>query len=99
MKKILTGRPVIIIIIGAIILLANPVFAQTWRVDDAGNITLDGQAFKLKGGSWFGLEGRHEPCFQGILRMQPGGELRSDPERIRRFGRSIAPRGAVGQSV
>jgi len=43
------------------LLLVSPVFAQTWRVDDEGNITLDGQPFRLKGGSWFGLEGRHEP--------------------------------------
>ncbi|MBN2442523.1 MAG: cellulase family glycosylhydrolase [Spirochaetales bacterium] len=36
-------------------------YGQQWRVDDSGNITLNGQAFKIKGGSWFGLEGRHEP--------------------------------------
>jgi aryl-phospho-beta-D-glucosidase BglC (GH1 family) len=35
--------------------------AQTWRVDDQGNLTVDGQIFRVKGGSWFGLEGRHEP--------------------------------------
>jgi len=32
-----------------------------WAVDDSGNITLDGEEFIIQGGSWFGLEGRHEP--------------------------------------
>ena len=50
-----------LIVLGAIVLLVSPIFAQTWRVDDQGNITLNGQPFKVKGGSWFGLEGRHEP--------------------------------------
>lgn len=35
--------------------------ANVWAVDDKGNITLNGQPFRVKGGSWFGLEGRHEP--------------------------------------
>jgi aryl-phospho-beta-D-glucosidase BglC (GH1 family) len=51
----------VLILLGALVLLVSPVFAQTWRVDDSGNITLDGQVFRIKGGSWFGLEGRHEP--------------------------------------
>jgi len=54
-------RKKVIIVLGAILLLVSPVFAQTWRVDDQGNITRDGQVFRMKGGSWFGLEGRHEP--------------------------------------
>ncbi len=33
---------------------------NVWAVDDKGNITLNGQIFRIKGGSWFGLEGRHE---------------------------------------
>jgi aryl-phospho-beta-D-glucosidase BglC (GH1 family) len=33
-----------------------------WRVDSQGNITKDGQIFRVKGGSWFGLQGRFEPC-------------------------------------
>jgi endoglucanase len=40
------------------------VSAQTsvvWRVDAQGNITRNGTIFRVKGGSWFGLEGRHEP--------------------------------------
>jgi len=43
----------------------RPVFAQAghpvWRVDLSGNITKDGVPFRVKGASWFGLEGRHEP--------------------------------------
>ncbi len=35
--------------------------ANEWAVDAKGNITLNGTAFRIKGGSWFGLEGRHEP--------------------------------------
>lgn len=32
-----------------------------FRVDANGNITANGVAFRVKGGSWFGLQGRHEP--------------------------------------
>lgn len=32
-----------------------------WRVDAKGNLTKDGVIFRVRGGSWFGLEGRHEP--------------------------------------
>ena len=35
--------------------------ANVWAVDAKGNITLNGTLFRVKGGSWFGLEGRHEP--------------------------------------
>jgi len=35
--------------------------ANEWAVDAKGNITLNGTIFRIKGGSWFGLEGRHEP--------------------------------------
>jgi len=35
--------------------------ANEWAVDAKGNITLNGAVFRIKGGSWFGLEGRHEP--------------------------------------
>ena len=31
-----------------------------FRVDSAGNITANGTAIRIKGGSWFGLEGRYE---------------------------------------
>jgi hypothetical protein len=32
-----------------------------FRVDSTGNITANGVAIRIKGGSWFGLQGRHEP--------------------------------------
>jgi hypothetical protein len=32
-----------------------------FRVDSSGNITANGTAIRIKGGSWFGLQGRHEP--------------------------------------
>ncbi len=34
--------------------------ANEWAVDSKGHITLNGTPFRVKGGSWFGLEGRHE---------------------------------------
>ncbi|MBN2735952.1 MAG: cellulase family glycosylhydrolase [Spirochaetales bacterium] len=58
MKKLLTVSLVLV----AIVLLASPIFAQpVWRVNQYGQITKDNQVFRIKGGSWFGLEGRHEP--------------------------------------
>lgn len=44
-------------------ILATSITAQAanvWEVDKNGNITLNGSVFRVKGGSWFGLEGRHE---------------------------------------
>ncbi len=35
--------------------------AAVFRVDGQGNVTKDGQLFPVRCGSWFGLEGRHEP--------------------------------------
>jgi endoglucanase len=37
-----------------------PQAANVWEVDANGNITLNGSIFRVKGGSWFGLEGRAE---------------------------------------
>jgi aryl-phospho-beta-D-glucosidase BglC (GH1 family) len=34
---------------------------QRFRVDPTGRITKNGQIFPVRCGSWFGLEGRHEP--------------------------------------
>ena len=34
--------------------------ANEWAVDDKGHITLNGSPFRVKGGAWFGLEGRNE---------------------------------------
>jgi endoglucanase len=41
-----------------------------FRVDANGNITANGTAFRIKGGSWFGLQGRHEPSTDSV---NPGG--------------------------
>lgn len=62
-KKVLAIHPGICIVLGALLLSVSPLFAQQpdWRVDSNGNITCDGEYFRVKGGSWFGLEGRHEP--------------------------------------
>jgi hypothetical protein len=53
------------ILLSALGLPASPVSAQAapivFRVDSSGNITANGVAFRVKGGSWFGLQGRHEP--------------------------------------
>ncbi|MBN2736741.1 MAG: cellulase family glycosylhydrolase [Spirochaetales bacterium] len=54
----------LLLVLIALLVQSVLVFGQTqpvWRVDDAGNITLNGEIFRIKGGSWFGLEGRHEP--------------------------------------
>src|ERR1035437_9774918 len=37
-----------------------------FRVDANGNITANGTAFRVKGGSWFGLQGRHEPSNDSV---------------------------------
>jgi endoglucanase len=55
MKKLLFIAAIMILIICATASAAN-VFA----VDSNGNITLNGTVFRVKGGSWFGLEGRYE---------------------------------------
>lgn len=34
--------------------------ANEWAVNSKGDITLNGEVFRIKGGSWFGLEGRDE---------------------------------------
>ncbi|MBN1699916.1 MAG: cellulase family glycosylhydrolase [Spirochaetales bacterium] len=51
----------IFIVLETILMLTSPVFAQMWRVDDIGNLTVDGEIFRIKGGSWTGLEGREMP--------------------------------------
>ncbi|MBN1697390.1 MAG: cellulase family glycosylhydrolase [Spirochaetales bacterium] len=63
-KEVFTIRLRIYLVFGMILMLAGPVFAQTdpvWRVDDQGNITVDGRIFRIRGGAWTGLEGRQEP--------------------------------------
>jgi aryl-phospho-beta-D-glucosidase BglC (GH1 family) len=41
-----------------------------FRVDSSGQITANGTAIRIKGGSWFGLQGRHEPSTDSV---NPGG--------------------------
>ncbi|MBN2534796.1 MAG: cellulase family glycosylhydrolase [Spirochaetales bacterium] len=62
-KKVLTVNLRIGIVLGVILFLVSPVFTQSppvWRVDNHGNITVDGSIFRVKGGSWTGLEGQHD---------------------------------------
>jgi aryl-phospho-beta-D-glucosidase BglC (GH1 family) len=37
-----------------------------FRVDASGNITANGTPMRVKGGSWFGLQGRHEPSNDSV---------------------------------
>ena len=51
------------VVLSVLAVPVRPASAQTqpvWRVDAQGNITKDGVIFRVKGGSWFGLEGRHD---------------------------------------
>jgi aryl-phospho-beta-D-glucosidase BglC (GH1 family) len=54
MKKVL-------IVLAAMMLIASFAQAAQFRVNSSGVITVDGVPTQVKGGSWFGLEGRHEP--------------------------------------
>jgi endoglucanase len=54
-KKVFFIAAMMILVICTAVSAAN-VFA----VDSSGNITLNGSVFRVKGGSWFGLEGRYE---------------------------------------
>lgn len=44
--------------------------AAVFRVNSQGQITKDGEVFPMQCGSWFGLEGRHEPSDDSV---NPGG--------------------------
>ena len=55
MKKVLLVAAIMTLIICATLSAAN-----VWRVNSSGTITLNGSEFRVKGGSWFGLEGRYE---------------------------------------
>jgi endoglucanase len=63
-KQLSLAITIIVALIAAAIGLTNA-SAQTgqavFRVDANGNITKNGALFRVKGGSWFGLQGRHEP--------------------------------------
>lgn len=57
------GKTIKILLLGVIVTLQSSFAVQAanvWAVDENGNITLNGTVFRVKGGSWFGLEGRHE---------------------------------------
>jgi hypothetical protein len=44
-----------------LVCLLSPVFGSpVWTVNEKGEILKDGQYYRVKGGSWFGLEGRYE---------------------------------------
>jgi aryl-phospho-beta-D-glucosidase BglC (GH1 family) len=74
--------------------------ANEWAVDSKGNITLNGSVFRVKGGSWFGLEGRHESphddrnpngapmeMYMGNVFWSPSNRtLVSDAAEIKRLG-------------
>jgi len=51
---------ILIAIILTLIVSTAAQAANVWLVDAIGNITLNGSVFRVKGGSWFGLEGRAE---------------------------------------
>lgn len=44
----------------SLIIITSAFSANEWAVDSKGTITLNGAPFRVKGGSWFGLEGRNE---------------------------------------
>jgi endoglucanase len=51
---------ILIAVILTLIICTATQAANVWAVDAKGNITLNGSIFRVKGGSWFGLEGRAE---------------------------------------
>jgi endoglucanase len=53
--KVILGAVIFTLIFGTVAQAAN-----TWAVNAIGDITLNGSVFRIKGGSWFGLEGRAE---------------------------------------
>jgi len=63
-KLIRTVLIVIPVLVLAVVFMVSTFAApgsSEWVVDENGNLTVDGQPFIVKGGAWFGLEGRHEP--------------------------------------
>jgi endoglucanase len=51
---------ILIAIILTLIICTASQASNVWAVDASGNITLNGSVFHVKGGAWFGLEGRAE---------------------------------------
>jgi endoglucanase len=58
--KSLTTKAILLAVISALTIPTAAQAANVWAVDSNGTITLNGAAFRIKGGSWFGLEGRYE---------------------------------------
>jgi endoglucanase len=54
------NKVILIAAIFSLIICTASQAANVWEVDANGNITLNGSVFRVKGGSWFGLEGRSE---------------------------------------
>jgi hypothetical protein len=64
--KLIRTMLIVIPIIALVAIFMVSTFAAPggpeWLVDTSnGTITVDGQPYTIQGGSWFGLEGRHEP--------------------------------------
>lgn len=53
-------KMILIAVLVTFLIQSNIKAANEWAVDSKGNITLNGTPFRVKGGSWFGLEGRSE---------------------------------------
>lgn len=51
---------ILIAVILTLVICTASQAANVWAVDSKGNITLNGSVFRVKGGAWFGLEGRAE---------------------------------------
>jgi endoglucanase len=58
--KSLNIKAILFAVISALTIPTAAQAANVWAVDESGNITLNGTVFRIKGGSWFGLEGRYE---------------------------------------
>ncbi len=63
-------KPVLFAAILSCIIFTTSQAANEWVVDSKGNITLNGAIFRVKGGAWFGLEGRQELPSDAV---NPGG--------------------------
>ncbi|MEN8907387.1 MAG: cellulase family glycosylhydrolase, partial [Clostridiales bacterium] len=61
LRTMIIGTTVVLLIAFSMISIFAAPGTPEWVVDENGNLTVDGEIFHVKGGSWFGLEGRHEP--------------------------------------
>ena len=63
-RRWVTGLAVASILVSSVVIPMSQVHAAgtptVFRVDSAGQLTANGVPFRVKGGSWFGLEGRQE---------------------------------------